>query len=70
MVKKALIEIALNSNILVMDFTRNLSYNDLLISAKGPNTEVGKAETTSANLKQNLLKAKRLTSEISLEDAL
>ena len=56
MVKKALIEIALSSNILVMDFTRNLNYNDLLISAKGASNELGKAETTSNDLKNNLLK--------------
>ena len=56
MVKKALIEIALSSNILVMDFTRNLSYNDLLISAKGTNNDFGKAETSSNDLKKNLLK--------------
>ena len=35
MVKKALIEISLNTNILVMDFTRNMNINELLISAKG-----------------------------------
>lgn len=35
MVKKALIEISLNTNILVMDFTRNMNITDLLISAKG-----------------------------------
>ena len=35
MVKKALIEISLNTNILVMDFTRNMNINELLMSAKG-----------------------------------
>jgi hypothetical protein len=34
MIKKALIHIALNTNLLVMDFSRNMSINDLLISAK------------------------------------
>ena len=67
MVKKALIEIALNSNILVMDFTRNLSYNDLLISAKGPGTEAGKAEATSAHLRQNLLKCQQRLRELFSE---
>lgn len=44
MVKKALIEISLNTNILVMDYTRNVSYSDLLISAKGTTDLTGKNE--------------------------
>lgn len=40
MVKKALIEISLNTNILVMDFTRNMNITDLLISAKGTANDV------------------------------
>lgn len=39
MVKKALIEISLNTNILVMDFTRNMNISDLIISAKGTSVE-------------------------------
>jgi hypothetical protein len=35
MLKKALIEVALRSNLLVMDFTKHINRNDLLISAKG-----------------------------------
>lgn len=40
MMKKALIEIALHSNILVLDFTKNLGFHELLISAKGPEATV------------------------------
>ena len=40
MVKKALIDISLNTNILVMDFTRNMNITDLLISAKGTSADV------------------------------
>lgn len=35
MVKKALIDVALRSNLLVMDFSKNIGVNELLISAKG-----------------------------------
>ena len=42
MVKKALIDISLNTNILVMDFTRNMNFNDLIISAKGTSADVGR----------------------------
>ena len=67
MVKKALIEIALSSNILVMDFTRNLSYNDLIISAKGTNNDLGNAETSSNDLKKNLLKCQQVLRELFSE---
>ena len=40
MVKKALIDVALRSNILVMDFTKNMGVNELLISAKGTGSHV------------------------------
>ena len=40
MVKKALIDVALRSNILVMDFTKNMAVNELLISAKGTGSHV------------------------------
>ena len=42
MVKKALIDISLNTNILVMDFTRNMNFTDLIISAKGTSVDVGR----------------------------
>lgn len=59
MVKKALIDISLNTNILVMDFTRNMNFNDLLISAKGTSAEVrgngAETEYDSMGLKAKLL---------------
>ena len=57
MVKKALIDISLNTNILVMDFTRNMNFTDLLISAKGTSTEVGAGceEYDQMSLKSKLL---------------
>ena len=55
MVKKALIEISLNTNILVMDFTRNMNISDLLISAKGTDLH-GKEDSDHVSLKAELLK--------------
>ena len=55
MVKKALIEISLNTNILVMDFTRNMNFSDLLISAKGTNL-TAKDDSDHISLKIELLK--------------
>ena len=58
MVKKALIEIALNTSILVMDFTRNMNIHDMLVSAKG--TNIGgnndNNESDHISLKGKLLK--------------
>ena len=56
MVKKALIEISLNTNILVMDFTRNMNISDLLISAKGTDVGNGNNESDHISLKAKLLK--------------
>ena len=52
MVKKVLIEIALNTNILVMDFTRNMNISELLISAKGAGgIDDGESDHTSLKIK-------------------
>ena len=56
MVKKALIEISLNTNILVMDFTRNMNITDLLISAKARDMPSNNNETDHISLKAKLLK--------------
>lgn len=54
MVKKALIEISLNTNILVMDFTRNMTISDLIISAKGTSVDVAE-DSDHMSLKTKLL---------------
>ena len=59
MVKKALIEISLNTNILVMDFTKNMNVAELLISAKGTAAADGSApggDSDHLGLKSALLK--------------
>ena len=57
MVKKALIEISLNTNILVMDFTRNMNITELLISAKGKDhMSTNNNDTDHTSLKAKLLK--------------
>jgi hypothetical protein len=55
MVKKALIEISLNTNILVLDFTRTMNISDLVISAKGTNL-TAKDDSDHISLKTELLK--------------
>ena len=56
MVKKALIEISLNTNILVMDFTRNMNITDLLISAKGTDLANNNESDQHNSLKSRLMK--------------
>jgi hypothetical protein len=35
MIKKALVDVALRSNLLVMDFSKNVNVAEIIISAKG-----------------------------------
>ena len=56
MVKKALIEISLNTNILVMDFSRNMNISDLLISAKGTDIAALTGESDHIGIKFKLMK--------------
>lgn len=53
MVKKALIDVALRSNILVMDFTKNMEVNELLISAKGTGSHINE-ESDQQSIQKNL----------------
>jgi hypothetical protein len=53
MVKKALIDVSLRSNILVMDFTKNMGVNELLISAKGTGSHVNE-QSDQKSIKKNL----------------
>ena len=46
MIKKTLIDIALNTNILVLDFSRQISYLDLMMSAKETSAKL--RESTNA----------------------
>lgn len=39
MIKKSLIDVALRTNLLVMDFGKNLTVNDFIISAKGTGSQ-------------------------------
>jgi len=53
MVKKSLIDVALRSNILVMDFTKNMDVNELLISAKGTGSHINELSDKKL-IKKNL----------------
>lgn len=67
MVKKALIEISLNTNILVMDFTRNVSYNDLLISAKGTEVTGNNEQQDHLSLRNKLIKSQQRLKDLFSE---
>lgn len=66
MIKKALIDVALRSNLLVMDFSKNIGVTELMISAKGTGSHAN-VDSDHRSLQRNLQTRQRALRELFSE---
>ena len=67
MIKRALIDVALRSNILVMDFTKPMGVNDLIRSAKGTGQHIHDENSDHKSIQRKLQLRQKALSELFSE---